>query len=176
MSDRHLAGAMGLGSQVPGPRIRFVVVCTFILRWPLSYPFLSYPKHKMLLNDLLDVARDCGDIGQLSISQFISLSSLISHLRERLSWHHTSNSNTLPIYLPADVATFLCVVLDISDDELLNCWDVLRSLLMKLETENEDNVAFRHPLRNASLLPVFLQCGLPFKIGMSVNFLYSYVF
>lgn len=132
------------------------------------------PVNAMLLSDVLDTARVCGDIGALSISQFCLLFSLVSHLYDRLCWHRSPDSDTLPVYLPPDVAKFLCKAIDVDEDTLFNCWDALRSSFVKLRTEDSD--MSHSPLRNVSLLPLFLQVGLACGIGIYVNSLLIYVF
>jgi len=121
----------------------------------------------MLLSDVLDAARLCGDIEALSISQFCLLQSLISHLYDHLCWHRSPDSDTLPVYLPPDVTKFLCEAIDIDQDTLSNVWNILRSSFVKLRTESED--VSHSPLRNASLLPLFLQVGLACGIGIYIN-------
>lgn len=128
---------------------------------------MSFDKTKqMSLPTLLDAIRECDDTMELMIPQIFSLVSLGSHLREHLRWRHTPGSTALPSLLPPDISNFFCSALDVNEGILVKSWYTLRPLLEMVSAEDEDNKTYRSPLQNATLLPLFLQYGLTFGIGI----------
>jgi len=126
------------------------------------------------LSSLLETLRDCNEITLLSIPQLLSLFSLVSHLRNRLGWSQRSDSSALPLLLPINVANFLCLVLDINDAVLRKIWQALRPFLAALPEKHKDGTMYDSALHNASLLPLFLEYGLPSGIGRDETFSYTH--
>jgi len=127
----------------------------------------------MSLSRLLDAVRDCSIDDVLSLSQFLTIFSLVSHLRARFGWSQTPDSTGLPLILPTDVLGFLSSALDIDEEVILKIWHVLRPFLADAPAKHEDNAMYDSPLQNASLLPLFLEHGLAFGIGNKIRFIFS---
>lgn len=106
---------------------------------------------------------------ELSVRQLSLFSSIITCLREHISWHqdHMAVENA-PWVLPLPVANFCADVLAVRSDTIKDAWEALRDTLWR--SEGSDSLEETSPLvRDGHLLNVFLTHGIKYKIGALHN-------
>lgn len=102
---------------------------------------------------------------QLSIPQLVKFSSIITCLKEHISWHQIHTATAAPITLPPSVVVFSAEVLDVRQETVENVWSTLRnSLWGSVEADS-----FSDPLRlvrDEGLLELFLTHGMKHELGI----------
>ncbi|KAI0309415.1 hypothetical protein OF83DRAFT_1072073 [Amylostereum chailletii] len=89
---------------------------------------------------------------------------LITHLKERLSWHCTSSQTGPPPSLPSDVHQFLVTALRVNDPSVISdLWALFRDIAWSLSPPKDSDPDGSQ--RAGDLLGVFMRCGLAFDIG-----------
>ena len=100
-------------------------------------------------------------VSGLSLEQLTNFSALIHHLKERISWHQSADSHGPPLTLPNDVTVFCAETLGVPHETIEESWKVLCELLW----QDTDLPAAAGPLRNGTLLELFLKHGSKQAIG-----------
>lgn len=113
----------------------------------------------------------------LSIPQLATFASLVSCLREKISWHQSLSSSCAPLILPDDITTFCAEALGIDANIVTNAWGLLRDILW---TPPHDDLLDETSIlvRNGGLLRLFLEpdsntklvrLGSPIVLGYCTN-------
>lgn len=106
---------------------------------------------------------------KLSIQQLTLLSSIITCLREHISWHqdYTALGNT-PLALPVPIINICANALAVPSNTIEYVWETLRDDLWKLE--ESDALDETSPLVwDGQLLNIFLTHGMKYKLGVLRN-------